>query len=228
MRLLILLTTFLFISKMADAQFNALQFANIEKYKEKNIDLSSSNSFPDVVFYGNSITEAWVNDMPDFFNKNNFIGRGISGQTSSQLLLRFRDDVIGLRPKVVIINIGTNDIAENTGPYSQKFTLDNIASMIEIALSNSIKVIIASVLPSTNLFWNSKVTDEANKIIALNEGLKSLASKYQLRYIDYHDVLKNKENGLDKNYAYDEVHPTLEAYKIMANLALKTINSILE
>jgi lysophospholipase L1-like esterase len=203
-----------------DAQINAIEFANTAKYSKQNEIIKK----PKVVFLGNSITEGWVNVMPDFFTKNNFVGRGISGQTSAQLLLRFRQDVIDLKPKIVIINIGTNDVAENTGPYSQKFTLANIESMIQLAQANKIKVIVASVLPAKEFVWRKSVPQVAEKIVDLNLGLQVLAKKYKVHYLDYHSVLKDGENGLSKEMAEDGVHPTLKCYEIMAGLVKNLIN----
>jgi lysophospholipase L1-like esterase len=205
---------------MLIAQVNEMEFANLSKYNEKNKTVNA----PKVIFYGNSITEGWVNAMPEFFSKNNFIGRGISGQTSAQLLLRFRQDVIDLKPKILIIKIGTNDIAENNGPYSEKFTLDNIESMIEIANQNKIKVILASVLPASEYAWRKSIINVAEKIINLNKGILKMANKHKIPYLDYHLKLKNSIGGLDKDLAEDGVHPTTKCYEIMANMAKEAIS----
>ncbi len=204
------------------AQTEEIEFANLLKYSEIN----KSTKSPKVIFYGNSITEGWVNAMPDFFKKNNFIGRGISGQTAAQLLLRFRQDVIDLKPKIIIIKIGTNDIAENNGPYSEKFTLGNIESMVEIAQQNKIKVILASVLPASEFVWRKSITKAAEKIISLNKGIYKIASKHNIPYLDYHSKLKNKIGGLDKELAEDGVHPTLKCYEILAKMAKDAIDKI--
>jgi lysophospholipase L1-like esterase len=175
------------------------------------------------VFLGNSITDAWAVKDVAFFADNNFVGRGISGQTSPQLLVRFRQDVINLKPKTVIIHIGTNDIAENTGPYDQAFTLGNIESMVDLAEKNGIGVIIASVLPATQFRWRPKLGDRSGEIVLLNEQLKAMAIDRGLKYIDYHAALKNDVNGMDVDLAKDGVHPTMKAYKIMAKLALEAL-----
>ena len=135
-------------------------FGNLTKYKEANEKMAPSKSNENrVVFLGNSITEGWVNQDADFFKNNNYIGRGISGQTSVQTLLRFRQDVLSLKPKVVVIHIGTNDVAENTGPYDPDYTFGNIQSMTELAKVNGVKVILAAVLPATKFEWRGSVGD---------------------------------------------------------------------
>jgi lysophospholipase L1-like esterase len=202
------------------AQVNAINYANLNRYHDENKAL---NKKCEVVFLGNSITEGWAKTMPEFFTKNNFIGRGISGQTSSQLLLRFRQDVILLHPKKVVINIGTNDVAENSGTYNQDFTVGNIESMVQLAKQNKITPIIASVLPASAFGWRPEVKDGASKIIALNTALKSLANKYKIIYLDYHTTLKNDVNGLSKEMAQDGVHPTKKCFEIMVDLALKAL-----
>lgn len=208
------------LSNFLSAQTKEIEFANLGKYAEKNKNVKP----PKALFYGNSITEGWVNAMPQYFTKNNYEGRGISGQTSAQLLLRFRQDVIDLKPKIIIIKIGTNDIAENNGPYNEKFTLDNIESMVEIAKQNKIKVILASVLPASEYVWRKSITNVAEKIISLNKGILKLAQKHKIPYLDYHSKLKNSIGGLDKDMAEDGVHPTLKCYEIMAVMAKDAID----
>ncbi len=211
-----------FYTCFAFAQSNVLDYTNFNKYEAKN-NLEKS---PKAVFYGNSITEGWVEAMPDFFTNNNYIGRGISGQTSAQLLLRFRQDVIDLKPKILVLKIGTNDVAENSGPYNETFTLGNIESMVEIAKQNKIKVILCSVLPAKKFHWRPSVTDGTEKILSLNIGIKNLAQKHKVTYLDYHTKLKNKDNGLDKDLAEDDVHPTLKCYELMAKMAQTAIEKL--
>lgn len=220
--------TFLLLSTMLTSQntIDAISFANTDRYHESNVALRSKQT--KVVFIGNSITEGWVTNMPDFFTSNNYVGRGISGQTSSQLLLRFREDVIELKPLVVVINAGTNDVAENTGAYNESFTLGNIASMVQIAEANNVKVILSSVLPATEFNWRTSVKNVSNKIVSLNEGIKKLAELYKLPYLDYHTTLKNKNNGLDFAMANDGVHPTLACYEIMSDMAQNIIQQTLD
>ncbi len=207
----------------AFSQSNALEWTNFNKYKEANKAISKR---PEVLFYGNSITQAWPDAMPNFFTKNNFIGRGIGGQVSAQLLLRMREDVVMHKPKIVVINIGINDIAENAGTYSEDYTVGNIESMIEIAKANKIKVILASVLPAAGFPWRKQLGDPSQKVISLNSKLFALSKKHKIAYLDYHSVLKDSRNGLSKEMAGDEVHPTKACYEIMAKLALETIKKV--
>ncbi|WP_341225830.1 GDSL-type esterase/lipase family protein [uncultured Arcticibacterium sp.] len=171
------------------------------------------------VLIGDSITDAWYRLDSSFFQKNNFIGRGISSQTSSQLLIRFRQDVIDLKPEKVLIHIGTNDVAENTGPYSPDLTVGNIESMIDIAQKNGIEVVLASVLPATKFEWRLGLGDKSDEILKLNTRLKALAVRRKLKYVDYHTPLKNSNNGMNPDLAKDGVHPTMKAYATMGKLA---------
>lgn len=199
-------------------QVNAIAFSQIDVYQGDNQNIKNGRR-PRAVFFGNSITEGFVRAVPDFFEINHYIGRGIGGQTTSQGLLRFRKDVLELNPEVVLINLGINDIAENTGPYDEGFTLGHLISMVELAKANNIKVILASVLPASKIYWRPTVENTAEKVISLNQSLKMVADQYGLIYLDYHTALKNSENGLDRELAEDGVHPTLKCYKIMAALA---------
>lgn len=209
-----------------EAQVNAVEWANLKRYEGENTALNGHK--PKVLFLGNSITEGWVMSMPDFFIGNDFVGRGISGQTSSMLLLRFRQDVVSLKPKLLIINIGTNDIAENTGPYLESFTLGNISSMVDIAKANGIKVILSSVLPAASFKWRPRIEDVSGKIMRLNSALMVYAKNNKIAYLDYHTPLKNQVGGLNIDMAPDGVHPTPACYQIMADLAMKAIQKQLK
>ena len=176
---------------------------------------------------GNSITEGWVKKHPEFFQENNYIGRGISGQTSYQFLLRFRSDVIELQPKVVIINAGTNDAAENTGPFDIDKTFGNIASMAELAKANKIKVILTSVLPASQFRWNKKVTDAADRIEALNAKIEAYAKANKIPFVDYYKAMvTGPERSLNPEYSKDGVHPTLEGYLVMEALIKPVIDKV--
>ncbi|MFY0652432.1 MAG: hypothetical protein JXQ96_10385 [Cyclobacteriaceae bacterium] len=176
---------------------------------------------------GNSITQGWVKRNPEFFEDNPYIGRGISGQTTAQMLLRFRSDVIDLKPKVVVIHAGTNDIAANRGPVTLEQIIGNIASMSELAKANGIKVVLASVLPATSYLWRPAI-DPADKIIALNELIKNYADENNIVYLDYFSAMVNSENGLRKEYGRDSVHPNVAGYKVMGPLAKKAIAKALK
>ncbi|MCD7941138.1 MAG: SGNH/GDSL hydrolase family protein [Bacteroides intestinalis] len=218
---------FLLAALTAVASLNAQNrdWANLKRYSNANAELVNSISgIPRVVFMGNSITEGWVNNHPDFFKSNGYIGRGISGQTSSQFLLRFRQDVVSLKPKLVIINAGTNDVAENTGPYSEEQTFGNIVSMVEIAQANKIKVILTSTLPAASFGWNKKITDAADKIALLNARIRQYAKKHKIPYVDYYSsMVSGTERALNPAYTKDGVHPTSEGYDIMEALIQKAI-----
>jgi lysophospholipase L1-like esterase len=196
--------------------------ANFKRYAEANSIVSNR-----VVFLGNSITEGWVGTHPEFFKDNGFLGRGIGGQTSPQLLLRFRQDVINLHPQAVVINIGTNDIAENTGAYSPQLTIDCIQSMAELAHVNGIKVILSSVTPAKEYPWRKEIKEVPAKIDALNANIKALAEAKGFAYLDYNTPLRNANGGMIKEYTIDEVHVNKAGYAIMEKAALDIIAKVL-
>ena len=156
-------------------------FGGLNRYAQENKDITISHKTVKVVFMGNSITEGWVNTHPAFFTDNGYVGRGISGQTSYQFLLRFREDVIKLSPSLVVINAGTNDVAENTCAYNEEHTFGNIISMVELAEAHKIKVILTSTLPAAAFGWNPAIKDAQKKIASLNARIKKYA--YQHRYL---------------------------------------------
>lgn len=179
-----------------------------------------------VVFMGNSITDGWWPADSTFFIENNFIDRGISGQTTSEMLVRFRPDVIDLKPKAVVILAGINDIAHNNGVISLEHVFGNIVSMVELAKMNQIEVLICSVLPAYDFPWRPGM-EPAEKVIRLNQMLKDYADQNGLTYVDYHSAMKDERNGLPSNLSYDGVHPTLEGYKIMEKIILEAIDKTL-
>ena len=179
-----------------------------------------------VVFMGNSITQNWETTLPEFFEGKSYINRGISGQTTPQMLIRFRPDVIDLKPKVVIILAGINDIAENTGPSTVKMISDNIISMAELAKVNGIDVIISSILPAKDISWRPRVNPQS-KISAVNKIIEQYAKENGMIYLDYYSSMVDKNNGLKTYYGSDSVHPNKKGYKIMSVLAEKAIFKIL-
>jgi lysophospholipase L1-like esterase/acetyl esterase/lipase len=214
---------------LLDIERRHLDFANFAKYQAENKKISAPKANENrVVLLGNSITEAWVKVDSNFFTKNNFIGRGISAQTSTQLLLRFRQDVLSLKPKVVLINIGTNDVAENTGVYDPEFTISNIQSMVDLAKLNGIKVVLSAVLPATKFEWRRALGDRSDMIVDLNKRLKSYADANKIPFVDYHSAMKNDKNGMNPDLAEDGVHPTLKGYKIMEGLVEQAIAKALK
>jgi len=177
-----------------------------------------------VVFFGNSITDYWIHTDSTFFKGKSYIDRGIGGQTTPQLLVRFREDVINLKPEVVIILAGINDIAGNTGPSKIENVAGNIFSMAELARVNHIKVILCSVLPAAAFPWHPGI-DPVPSIIKLNQLLKDYADKNQLIYIDYYSATVNADKGFKKELTIDGVHPNLAGYKVMEPLAEAAIKA---
>ena len=180
-----------------------------------------------VVFMGNSIFEAWAMRFNTMFPGKPFINRGISGQTTPQMLVRFRSDVIALKPKVVVILAGTNDIAGNTGPSTLEMIENNIASMAELAKANGIRVVLASVLPAYAYPWRPSVQQPAQKIVALNTWIRDYAQRNGHVYLDYHSALADKRQGLRGDLSGDGVHPNEAGYRIMAPLTEAAIREAL-
>ena len=200
---------------------------NLTQFQEANQKLGAPTADEDrVVFMGNSITIGWLNKRPEFFEGKPYVNRGISGQTTPQMLLRFRQDVVDLQPKVVVILAGTNDIAGNTGPSTLEMIADNIKSMAEIAHANGIKVVLSSTLPAYDYPWRPGL-EPAPKIIALNKMIKAYAEEKGHIYLDYFSSMADERNGLPKKYADDEVHPTVEGYKVMEPLVEEAIANAL-
>lgn len=198
--------------------------ANLKRYAEKNKQMATP---PEVVFMGNSITDFWPAQDPGFFSHNNFAGRGIGGQTSNQMLTRFQQDVIALKPKAVVILAGINDIAENNGPISLNGILANIASMSELAKQNNIKVILCSVLPCDSLLWRPQINPTA-KVRKLNAMIKNYATENSIYYADYYSALATPAGGLPHEIAPDHCHPNKQGYKIMESIILDGIANILQ
>jgi lysophospholipase L1-like esterase len=184
---------------------------------------------PRVVLLGNSITDIWPKADSAFFasKRYEYVGRGIGGQTSPQLLVRFRQDVLDLHPVVVAILAGINDIAENTGPYDPQATLRNVQSMTELAQAHGIRVILCSVLPAYDFPWRKGLTP-APKVLALNKMLKDYAAQQHATYLDYHSAMADSRQGLPPALAKDEVHPTLAGYRIMGPLLEKAVATALK
>lgn len=179
-----------------------------------------------VVFMGDSITEGWNLTLPDFFPGKDYINRGISGQTTPQMLIRFRPDVIDLKPDAVVILAGTNDIAGNTGPSTLKMIEDNIASMAELAKAHGIKVILSSVLPVYDYPWTPGL-NPAGKISELNAWIENYANNNGFIYLDYYSHMADERKGLRSEYSEDGVHPNQKGYSIMAPLAEQAIGKAL-
>jgi uncharacterized protein (TIGR02246 family) len=200
---------------------------NLAKYRDANAQLPPpAKGEKRVVFYGNSITEGWAQFFPAMFPGKPYIGRGISGQTTPQMLVRFRQDVVALKPKVVVVLAGTNDIAGNTGPSTIEMIEDNLASMTEIAKANGIRVVLSSVLPVYDYAWRPGL-EPAPKIIALNKWMKDYAARTGQVYLDYHTPMADARQGMRADLSNDGVHPTEAGYRVMAPLAEKAITEAL-
>ena len=200
----------------------AQDWPQLSYYQEANKLLKTPEKPIEAVFFGDSITEDWPQFNPSFFDTNNFLGRGIGGQTTPQLLLRFRQDVIGLRPKKVILLAGINDIAENTGPISLEAIMENIKEMTEMAKANGIEMVLCAVIPANSFPWRPSI-DPTHKVIALNQMIKAYAQENNLIYVDYYTPMVNDEKGLVSTLGYDTVHPNKAGYDIMEGVLLKSL-----
>ena len=180
-----------------------------------------------IVFMGDSITELWSVVHPSFFSEKSYINRGIGGQTSPQMLVRFRADVIALKPSVVVLLAGANDIAQNTGPSTLEMIANNIFSMAELAKANNIKVILCSVLPVFDFYWKQGL-EPAEKIVTLNKMIREYADANEIVYLDYYSAMVDEQKGLKSMYSEDGVHPNKSGYEVMTPLAKEAIRLALK
>ena len=200
----------------------AQDWPQLSYYQEANKALETSGNTVEAVFFGDSITEGWLQFNPSFFDSNNFVGRGIGGQTTPQLLLRFRQDVLDLRPKKVILLAGINDIAENTGPISLEAIMENIKGITEMAIANEVEMVLCAVLPANSFPWRPSIIP-TNKVIALNQMIMAYALEKNLIYVDYYTPMVNEELGLKSTLGYDTVHPNKTGYSLMEEVLFKSI-----
>ena len=200
------------------------EFGNTARYAKANAALGQpKQNEKRVVMFGNSIMECWQLRYPEFFERTGYICRGISGQTTYQFLLRFRQDVINLHPRVVIIGGPTNDIAENTCPYNEETTFGNIVTMVELARQNKIRVVLSAVLPSQKFPW-SKATGVSPKIKLLNARLKAYAKQQKIPFADYYDAMLDSDGiSQNKSYTTDDVHPNKSGYQVMEQILLPLV-----
>ena len=202
-------------------------WANLARYRDANAKLPPpAPGESRVVFMGNSITDSWAPLFDSLFPGKPYIGRGISGQTTPQMLVRFRQDVIALQPKVVVILAGTNDIAGNTGPSTLEMIEENLTSMTEIAQANGIRVVLASVLPVYDYPWRPGLSP-AQKIVDLNRWIKGYAESHHAVYLDFHSAMADSRQGLPPELSGDGVHPNNAGYRIMAPLTERAIEQAL-
>lgn len=217
----IVISVLLFISGYLNGQ-QINDWANLSRYDSLNKELIQSKKNVKIVLMGNSITEAWAAIHPIFFSQNELIGRGISGQTTPQMLVRFRADVVDLHPEKVVILAGTNDIAGNTGTMTLEQTLDNLKSMVELCQANAIKVALCSVLPATDFPWRPGLSPD-EKIPQLNELIKAYCIENKLVYIDFFSAMTDGNNGLREELTYDGVHPNESGYWVMEKILMKVL-----
>ena len=222
-----LIYSILFLSIIMGGKVRAQDWPNLNKYQNENANLKPvAQGDKRIVFIGDSITEFWSVLNPEYFAGKPYVNRGISGQTSPQILIRFRADVIALKPATVVILAGINDIAGNTGPSTLEMIANNIFSMAELAKANQIKVILCSVLPAYDFSWKPN-QNPAEKVVALNKMIKKYADANNILYLDYFSVMADERNGLKTAYSEDGVHPNKVGYQIMAALAEKAITEVL-
>jgi acyl-CoA thioesterase-1 len=207
---------------VSEIQRLLLDWPNLGRFRDANATLAPPAAGENrVVFMGDSITEGWGRDG-GFFPGRPYINRGISGQTTAQMLVRFRPDVVALKPAVVVVLAGTNDIAGNTGPATPEMIEQNLASMADIARANGIRVVLASILPAFDYPWRPGL-EPAPKIAAVNDWVKEYARAHGLVYLDYYTAMVDGKTGLKSELGYDGVHPNKAGYAVMAPLAEKAI-----
>ena len=215
-------------TSIATTQAENSDWANLGYYEKRNRELG----FPDenekrIVFMGDSITEEWGNLYPEFFSGNYYINRGIGGQTTPQMLIRFKPDAIDLNPHAIIILAGTNDIAGNTGPSTVKMITDNIFSMAELAIAYEIKVVLSSILPVYQYPWVDDVLDPPSSIGSINSKIKEYVENKGLVYLDYYSSMVDDRKGLKLDFTGDGVHPNEAGYRVMSAIAGEIISQVL-
>lgn len=195
-------------------------WANFNRYAKANTEVTAK---PLAVLMGDSITDGWFSQDPDFFKQNNLLGRGISGQVTSHMVVRFRRDVVDHHPKYVVILAGINDIARNNGYISLEDTFGNIVSMCEIAKANKIKPVLCTLVPSAYIRWRPALKDTKEQVAKLNAMIKEYAKAKHYKVVDYATVLADANGETRSDLSGDSVHPNLAGYKIMEEALMKVI-----
>lgn len=224
MKKLFLITVLMTMSFLGFSQ----DWFGFNRYKADNDIIIANKEYPDVVFMGNSITDNWAYFHPDFFISNNYCGRGISGQTSAQMLVRFTADVIALHPKAVVIMAGTNDVAHNDLYVEPEHVIENIIAMCELAKANGIIPIISSIPPCSEFCWRTEIKNAAQTIADLNNELKAYAKKNNFVYVDYYSALADKNGSFPLTLSDDGCHPLPDTYFTMEEMVKKAINKALK
>ena len=203
-------------------------WANLGRYRNDNSLFPIPEAGQDrVVFMGDSITDAWGRSLGTFFPGKPYVNRGISGQTTPQMLIRFRPDVLALKPKAVVILAGTNDIAGNTGPATVEEIEGNLESMAQLAMANNIKVVLASVMPVCDYIKPQTARRPPEKIVTLNAWIKEYCTQNHLVYLDYYSAMVDEHNMLKKELTFDGLHPNAAGYEVMSPLAAQAIAAAL-
>lgn len=198
------------------------------RYKADNERIIENGDYPEVVFMGNSITDNWAYFHPDFFSSHNYCGRGIGGQTSAQMLVRFTADVINLQPKAVVIMAGTNDVANNDYWVDPKGVIENIVAMCDLAKANGIVPIISSIPPCSEFPWRREIKNPGQTIVEINLVLKTYAEANDIVYVDYYSALVDENLGFQKTLSDDGCHPDPDTYFMMENLVMEAIGKAMK
>lgn len=196
-------------------------------YKADNARIIASKDYPQVVFMGNSITENWAYFHPEFFTEHNYLGRGIGGQTSAHMLVRFQSDVIDLHPQVVVIMAGTNDVAHNDFWVAPEQVVNNVIAMCTLAKANGIIPIISSITPCTSFVWRPEIKNAGQTIVDINKSLKAYAEANNIVYVDYHSALADENMGFPRSLSEDGCHPNPDTYYQMEAMVVEAINAVL-
>ena len=221
--------TFTFILlAMCLTGFSQRDWFRFNDYKADNERIINDKKYPEVVFMGNSITENWAYFHPEFFTSHNYLGRGIGGQTSAHMLVRFQSDVIDLHPKAVVIMAGTNDVAHNDFWVTPEQVVNNVISMCTLAKANGIIPIISSITPCTSFVWRPEIENAGQTIVDINKCLKAYAESNGIKYVDYHSALADENQGFPKSLSGDGCHPDPDTYFIMEEMVLKAIHEALK
>ena len=221
--------TQLILQRLVEADKRLADWPELARYRNENARLVAPNAGEErVIFMGDSITDFWGRSEGSFFSDRRYINRGINGQTTAQMLVRFRPDVIALKPRAVVILAGTNDIAGNTGGSSNSMIEDNLASMVDLAQGNNIKVVLASLLPVNDYIQSYQTSRRPpQRILELNAWIKQFAQSRGLVYLDYYDAMLDANNALKKELSGDGLHPNAAGYAVMLPLAQRAIDQAL-
>lgn len=210
-----------FLARAQDTLLPSYDWAGFERYEADNKAIAGMS--PLAVIMGDSITDGWAEQDPAFFTQNNIVGRGISGQVTSQMLVRFRRDVLDLRPRYVVIIAGINDIARNQGYISQENSIGNILSMCELSVANGIEPVLSTLIPASKVVWRPAITNTRELVAAFNAELRAHAAERGFKLIDLEQLLADENGNTRPDLSEDTIHPTLAGYKIFEEAVLKAL-----